>query len=144
MISVPKEDVFCGNVEYRLLCVHVPSSGGVRMHFPCSFAFGFSHLQSVVCPRTLPVVTKMMSKSCAYGHCLSVAREKVVLSSSLVDCCLQWHVGLHMLSVTTTTTIIIIEICKAPTLRLKALNKHTHIMYIDMENVSCNLTKANT
>ena len=31
--------------------------------------------------------------------------------------------------------IIIIEICKAPTLRLKALNKHTHIMYIEMENV---------
>ena len=28
-----------------------------------------------------------------------------------------------------------IEICKAPTLRLKALNKHTHIMYIEMENV---------
>ena len=27
------------------------------------------------------------------------------------------------------------EICKAPTLRLKALNKHTHIMYIEMENV---------
>ena len=27
------------------------------------------------------------------------------------------------------------EICKAPTLRLKALNKHTHIMYIKMENV---------
>ena len=26
------------------------------------------------------------------------------------------------------------EICKAPTLRLKALNKHTHIMY-EMENV---------
>ena len=26
-------------------------------------------------------------------------------------------------------------ICKAPTLRLKALNKHTHIMYIEMENV---------
>ena len=25
--------------------------------------------------------------------------------------------------------------CKAPTLRLKALNKHTHIMYIEMENV---------
>ena len=31
--------------------------------------------------------------------------------------------------------IIIMEICKAPTLRLKALNKHTHIIYIDMENV---------
>ena len=31
--------------------------------------------------------------------------------------------------------IIIMEICKAPTLRLKALNKHTHIMYIEMENV---------
>ena len=27
------------------------------------------------------------------------------------------------------------EICKAPTLRLKALNKHAHIMYIEMENV---------
>ena len=27
------------------------------------------------------------------------------------------------------------EICKAPTLRLKALNKHTHIMYVEMENV---------
>ena len=27
------------------------------------------------------------------------------------------------------------EICKAPTPRLKALNKHTHIMYIKMENV---------
>ena len=31
--------------------------------------------------------------------------------------------------------LIIMEICKAPTLRLKALNKHTHIMYIEMENV---------
>ena len=28
------------------------------------------------------------------------------------------------------------EICKAPTLRLKTLNKYTHIMYIGMENVS--------
>ena len=27
------------------------------------------------------------------------------------------------------------EICKAPTLWLKALNKHTHIMYIEVENV---------
>ena len=27
------------------------------------------------------------------------------------------------------------EICKAPTLWLKALNKPTHIMYIEMENV---------
>ena len=27
------------------------------------------------------------------------------------------------------------EICKAPTLRLKALNKHTHIMFIEKENV---------
>ena len=31
--------------------------------------------------------------------------------------------------------IIIMEICKAPTLWLKVLNKHTHIMYIKMENV---------
>ena len=29
------------------------------------------------------------------------------------------------------------EICKVPTLQLKALNKHsiTHIMYIEMENI---------
>ena len=27
------------------------------------------------------------------------------------------------------------KICKAPTLWLKAMNKHTHIMYIKMENV---------
>ena len=33
------------------------------------------------------------------------------------------------------------EICKAPTLRLKALNKHsiTHIMYTERENVISNL-----
>ena len=37
--------------------------------------------------------------------------------------------------------IIIMEICKAPTLRLKALNKHTHIMYIEMENVINNNKK---
>ena len=32
--------------------------------------------------------------------------------------------------------IIIMEICQAPTLRLKALNKHsiTHIMYIEMKS----------
>ena len=42
--------------------------------------------------------------------------------------------------------IIIMTICKAPTLRLKALNKHsvTHIMYIEMENVISNLTEAST
>ena len=31
--------------------------------------------------------------------------------------------------------IIIMEICKALTLRLKALNKQTHIMYMEKENV---------
>ena len=31
--------------------------------------------------------------------------------------------------------IIIMEICNAPSLWLKALNKHTHIMCIEMENV---------
>ena len=42
--------------------------------------------------------------------------------------------------------IIVMDICKASTLRLKALNKHnmTHIMSIDIENVISNLTKANT
>ena len=39
--------------------------------------------------------------------------------------------------------IIIIEICKAPTLRLKALNKHTHVMYIEMENVINNNNNNN-
>ena len=28
------------------------------------------------------------------------------------------------------------EICEAPALRLKALSKHTHIMYIEMEMLS--------
>ena len=37
-----------------------------------------------------------------------------------------------------STVIIIMEICKVPTLRLKALNKHPHIMYIEMENVISN------
>ena len=27
------------------------------------------------------------------------------------------------------------EICNVPTMQLKALNKHTHIMYIEVENV---------
>ena len=36
--------------------------------------------------------------------------------------------------------IVIMEICKAPTLRLRVLNKHsiTHIMYVEMENVISN------
>ena len=34
---------------------------------------------------------------------------------------------------------IIMEICKAPTLQLKALNKRTHIMHIEMENVIKNI-----
>ena len=39
---------------------------------------------------------------------------------------------------TTCLIITIMEICKAPTLRLKGLNKHskTYIMYIDMEMLS--------
>ena len=37
-----------------------------------------------------------------------------------------------------TVIIIIMEICKAPTQRLKSLNKHPHIMYIEMENVISN------
>ena len=33
------------------------------------------------------------------------------------------------------------EICKTPTLRLKALEKHTHIMCIEMENIIKNKIK---
>ena len=42
--------------------------------------------------------------------------------------------------------IIIMDICNAPTLRFKALNKHsiTHIMYIEMENVISNQKKEKT
>ena len=38
------------------------------------------------------------------------------------------------------------EICKAPTLRLKALNKHNiaHIMYIEMEMLSAKKQKTKT
>ena len=41
---------------------------------------------------------------------------------------------------------IIIEICKAPTLRLKALTKHSvmHIMYTEMENVIRKREKTHT
>ena len=41
--------------------------------------------------------------------------------------------------------ITIMEICKAPTLRLKALNKHRiiHIMYSEMENNINNEKKKN-
>ena len=39
--------------------------------------------------------------------------------------------------------LIMMEICKAPTLRLKQMNKHNiaHIIYIEMENVISKLTK---
>ena len=42
--------------------------------------------------------------------------------------------------------LIIMEICKAPILRLKAMNKHniSHIMYIEMENGIRKLTKTVT
>ena len=41
---------------------------------------------------------------------------------------------------------LLLEMCKVPTTpQLEALNKHyvTHIMYVEMKNVICNLTKAN-
>ena len=42
--------------------------------------------------------------------------------------------------------IIIMEMCKVPIPRLKAMNKHntTHITYIETENVISNLTKTST
>ena len=41
---------------------------------------------------------------------------------------------------------LLLGMCKVPTPQLEALNKHyvTHIMYIETENVICNLTKAIT
>ena len=57
--------------------------------------------------------------------------------------CLQesiWEGGIPM------SLMIITEICKAGTPRLKALNKRniTRVMYIEMENITCNLMKTNT
>ena len=40
--------------------------------------------------------------------------------------------------------IIIMEICKAPTLRLKAPNKHTHIMYNRPVSVGANSMRPKT
>ena len=57
-------------------------------------------------------------------------------SEMFVKCFQRNHNGRrHMTKHVWFYIIIIIEICKAPTLWLKALNKHTHIMYIEMENV---------
>ena len=51
---------------------------------------------------------------------------------------------LHLMVKSYCLIIIITEICKAPTLWLKALNKHniTHIMYIEMDTVITNLAKS--
>ena len=46
----------------------------------------------------------------------------------------------HYMCTACMRIIIIMEICKAPTLRLKALNKHTHIMHIEMEMLSHNIS----
>ena len=43
--------------------------------------------------------------------------------------------GFAVVNILMLIIIIIMEICKAPTLWLIALNKHTHIMFIEMENV---------
>ena len=47
------------------------------------------------------------------------------------------HKNIHIIIIM-MIIIIIMEICEAPTLRLKALNKHcvTHIMYMEMEMLS--------
>ena len=55
------------------------------------------------------------------------------LCTLLVDLFVSVLVVVHY-GLCTLIIIIIMEICKAPTLRFKALNKHTHIMY-EMENV---------
>ena len=50
-------------------------------------------------------------------------------------CCCFLCISEVMTPLVTLIIILIMEICKAPTLRLIALNKHTHIMYIETENV---------
>ena len=84
-------------------------------------------------------------------HLLSLHSLKLSIwlpcGTVLVECMTIRVSVLNVISVTSFDLIIIImEICKAPTPQLKALNKHnvTHIMYIEMENVISSLTKTNT
>ena len=52
--------------------------------------------------------------------------------------------SIYLLRASHNAIIITMDIYKASTLLLKALDKHsiTHIMYIVMENVNSNLTKG--
>ena len=45
-----------------------------------------------------------------------------------------------MVVVVVVVVVVVMDICKAPTLRLKAPNKHniTHVMYMEMEHATSN------
>ena len=81
-----------------------------------------------------------------FSYCIrSWCYSTLTLTRQCVSACACLSVNKIMLTVQSLYTIIIMEICKAPTLRLKALNKHntTHIIYnIEMENFISNLTKS--
>ena len=61
----------------------------------------------------------------------------------LISCWCVWMTEWASVTAVDFLMIIKMEICKAPTLWLKALNKHsiTHIKYIEMENVISNKKK---
>ena len=65
---------------------------------------------------------------CPHSCCCSAAPRGHLLRSNQSLTIIFVGVSFHFLIM-----IIIMESCKAPTLRLKALNKHTHIMYIEVE-----------
>ena len=73
---------------------------------------------------------------------LSLKTEGFVISHAKLDP-YQNNLLYKYIAHTIIITVILIEICKAPTLHLKALNNHsiTHIMYIEMENVISNKFK---
>ena len=89
-------------------------------------------------------------KECFMFYLLLLFFFLFCLTHRLKPLCYKYEVGIavclyhpHQQHFIPVGIMIIMEICKAPPLRLKALNKHsiTHIMYIKMENVISNKNK---
>ena len=72
------------------------------------------------------------------GRLLTNLVKLLILSYLCVSVCVCVSVCLSVCQYARHLLIVIMGLCKAPTLRLKALNKRsiTHIMYIEMENVN--------
>ena len=84
-------------------------------------------------------------RECVRGYVRACVRAFVVtgLSYVFITFCLVVHVihswdSVCLMLAFLIITITVMEICKAPTLRHKALNEHsiTHMMYIETENAT--------